>query len=235
VRHPTPEPPAAQDVHDGLATTLWLPGGEPSGGVVVLHGAGSVKENHHDFARACRGAGLAALVADLRGHGASDGAMDGRALHDVALLAGVLREAVRPGLPIGLRGSSMGGWLALCAAREAGADAVVAICPATSEGLLRGLRSGSFGFAAESPALELVLGSHDPVTAAAALEGVPILLLHAQGDERVPVEHSRRIHAAAPWSRLVTVPGGHHRSVQHDPELLGESVRFLVRALERAG
>jgi pimeloyl-ACP methyl ester carboxylesterase len=231
VRHPTPDPPAAQDVHGGLATTLWLPEREPAGGVVILHGAGSVKENHYDFARACRGAGLAAIVADLRGHGDSAGAMDGGALDDVALLAGVLREAVRPDLAIGLRGSSMGGWLALCGARQAGAAAVVAICPATSEGLLRGLRAGSFDFEADGPALELLLGSHDPAPAAAALDGVPILLLHAEGDERVPVEHSRRIHAAAPWSRLVTVPGGHHRSIQHDPELQGESLRFLARAL----
>jgi pimeloyl-ACP methyl ester carboxylesterase len=235
VRHPTPEPPAAQDVHDGLATTLWLPAREPAGGVVVLHGAGSAKENHHDFARACRAAGLAALVPDLRGHGASDGAMDGGALDDVAMLADALRAAVRPGLPIALRGSSMGGWLALCGARGGGAAAVVAICPASSEGLLRGLRARSFDFGADGPALELALGSHDPIEAAAALEGVPIMLLHAEGDERVPVEQSRRIHAAAPWSRLLTLPGGHHRSIQHDPELQGETVRFLVRALTRAG
>jgi len=28
----------------------------------------------------------------------------------------------------------------------------------------------------------------------------------------------------------VEVPGGHHRSVQHDPELQATAVRFLVRA-----
>jgi pimeloyl-ACP methyl ester carboxylesterase len=61
--------------------------------------------------------------------------------------------------------------------------------------------------------------------------GVPLLLLHAEGDEIVPVEHSRALHVAAAGSRLVAVPGGHHRSVQHDPELQALSVRFLHEAL----
>ena len=50
---------------------------------------------------------------------------------------------------------------------------------------------------------------------------VPLLLLHAEGDEVVPVELSRALHAAAPASKLVVVPGGHHRSIQHDAELQG--------------
>src|SRR5688572_10673497 len=105
---PTPEPPAAIDAVDGLAYTLWLPRTEPWGGLVILHGAGSCKESHHDFARAARDAGLAAVCFDQRGHGDSEGALDGRMLEDVATVAGVLP----PGLPLALRGSSMGGALA---------------------------------------------------------------------------------------------------------------------------
>jgi pimeloyl-ACP methyl ester carboxylesterase len=48
----------------------------------------------------------------------------------------------------------------------------------------------------------------------------------------VPVERSRALHALAPGSRLVAVPGGHHRTAQHDPELEALSVRFLRRALD---
>jgi hypothetical protein len=32
-------------------------------------------------------------------------------------------------------------------------------------------------------------------------------------------------------SRLITLPGGHHRSIQHDPELQAVSLRFLGKAL----
>jgi uncharacterized protein len=59
-----------------------------------------------------------------------------------------------------------------------------------------------------------------------------LMLQHAEGDERVPVEGSRELHAAAPGSRLVAVPGGDHRSVQHDPELQALAVRFIARALQ---
>jgi uncharacterized protein len=75
-----------------------------------------------------------------------------------------------------------------------------------------------------------VFAEHHELRAAEALD-VPLLLLHAEGDEVVPVEHSRALHVAAAGSRLVAVPGGHHRSVQHDPELQAVALRFLRGAL----
>jgi hypothetical protein len=30
--------------------------------------------------------------------------------------------------------------------------------------------------------------------------------------------------------RLITLPGGHHRSIQHDAELQGEALRFVDKA-----
>jgi pimeloyl-ACP methyl ester carboxylesterase len=229
------EPPVETGTTDGLAWARFAPDGRvraPTAGVVVLHGADSVKENHFDFARACVGGGLAAIVFDARGHGASGGALDGRAIDDIGLMADVLRE--RGGVEaIGLRGSSMGGYFALVAAARARAGAVVAICPASAVGLAVGLRARRFGFAADGDGLGALLHAHDETDAARALD-VALLLLHAEGDEVVPVELSRALHAAAPASRLVVVPGGHHRSIQHDAELQGESVRFLARALRGA-
>ena len=61
MRHPTPAGPAEQGAIDGLEYTLWLPERPPEGGVVVLHGAGSTKENHHDMARAGLSRRLVAL------------------------------------------------------------------------------------------------------------------------------------------------------------------------------
>ena len=232
-------------VHAGLSYSLWLPrSAEPHGGVVVLHGAGSSKENHHDFARAAIGAGLAAIVFDQRGHGESEGVMDGRAIDDVADMAALLRSRIG-GAPrsrigrtvaIALRGSSMGGYLALVSAAAAGAAAVVAICPASDEGLRRGLSAGRFTFGADQPALDRFLAGHHVTAAAGELE-IPVLLLHAEGDEQVPVEHSRELAALlrSPRSRLITLPGGHHRSIQHDAEMQAVSLRFIARALEPSG
>jgi pimeloyl-ACP methyl ester carboxylesterase len=217
--------PSEIGVHDGLAYSLWLPKApaRPPAGVVVLH----------DFARAAIGSGLGAIAFDQRGHGDSRGPMDGRALGDIAAMAGLLRERLGDArAPIGLRGSSMGGYLALVAASAAQACAVVAICPASAEGLRRGLSEGRFSFEADAPALDVFLAEHDEREAIAALEA-PVLLLHAEGDEQVPVEQSRELAqlTRSERSRLIAVPGGHHRSVQHDPDLQAVSLRFIGRSL----
>ena len=62
-----------------------------------------------------------------------------------------------------------------------------------------------------------------------------MLLLHAEGDEQVPIELSRELAGELrhPRSRLIEIPGGHHRSIQHDEELQAVSLRFLVNALPR--
>ena len=219
------EPPAEIGMHDGLSFALFLPASPPVATVVVLHGAGSCKESHFDFARACRADGLAAVCFDMRGHGESSGSLDGRAVADVAALGALARSRVGADA-VALRGSSMGGYLALVAASAVGARAVVAICPASAGGLARGLRDQRFEFRADAAGLGAVLAEHDELRAAEELDA-PLLLLHAEGDEVVPVEHSRALHIAAAGSRLVAVPGGHHRSVQHDPELQALSIRFI--------
>jgi pimeloyl-ACP methyl ester carboxylesterase len=223
------EPPAEIGVREGLAFALFLPAGEPRATVVVLHGANSSKESHYDFGRTCRAEGLAAICFDMRGHGESDGPMDGRALEDVASMAALARD--RTGVDaVALRGSSMGGYLALVTAASVDARAVVAICPANGASMARGLAAGRFEFDADLDVLAPLLAEHDELRAAEELD-VPLLLLHAEGDEIVPVEHSRALHAAAACSRLVTVPGGHHRSVQHDPELQALATRFILDAV----
>src|ERR671917_1568433 len=190
-----------------LAHALDAPAGAPWGGLVILHGAGSRKENHADMARAAARAGLAVVRFDMRGHGETGGMLDGRAIEDVAAAAALLP----PGLPLALRGSSMGGYLALVSAAAVGADAVVAICPAPAHLLARGLRIGELEVAADVAALEALLADHrleDPV---AALD-VPILIQHAEGDERVPVAGSRALEARLghPASRVRVLPGGDH-------------------------
>ena len=225
MRYETPAPPAELGQADGLAYSLWLPDRDPWAGIVILHGAGSAKENHHDFARAARAAGLAAVCFDQRGHGETGGALDGRVLDDVVTVAAKLGD-----VPLAVRGSSMGGYLAILAAERLGARAAIAICPASADGLARGLRSGELEFAADVPSLEAFLAEH-PLDVAVERLDVPLLLLHAEGDERVPVAHSRELARRAPRADLVVVPGGHHRSVQHDAELQGHALRWLRRAI----
>jgi alpha-beta hydrolase superfamily lysophospholipase len=242
LRTVTPLLPSETGALRGAAYTLWLPrppAAPARGGIVVIHGADSCKESHHDFARAAVALGLGVICFDQRGHGETGGRLGAGAIDDVLMFVAHLRGVLEDReAPIALRGSSMGGYLAILAAaqgesrRGVETQGVVAICPASGELLIRGLHERRFSFAVDAPALEAFLSTHDVREAAAAL-AQPLLLLHAEGDERVPIAHSRELAEVltAPGSRLIAVPGGHHRSIQHDEELQAVSLRFVVKAL----
>ena len=108
--------------------------------MVIVHGAGSRKENHGDFGRACAASGWAALAFDQRGHGESEDGMSPAALADVGKMARFLAgvdgvDADR----VCVRGSSMGGFMAIQAAATADQIAgAIAICPAGAEHLAAG-------------------------------------------------------------------------------------------------
>jgi uncharacterized protein len=230
MEHPTPEPPELGE-HDGLAYALFLPDGEPRAGVVILHGAGSAKESHYDFARGCRADGIAALAYDARGHGRSQGEFGPGAIDDALSMVELLRGHAER---VALRGSSMGGFQAIHAgAGDHSLCAVVAICPAPDELLLRGLRSGEpLRFRCDVPATTEWLGSLDIYAAVGDLgPQTGLLLMHARGDEQIPWTVSEDLHAAAHEpKRLLVLPGGHHRSLQHDLELQAVSRRFILAA-----
>src|SRR5215207_8928104 len=90
MEHPVPAPPELGEL-DGLAFALFLPDDEPRAGVVILHGAGSAKESHFDFARGCRADGIAALAYDARGHGDSGGRFGPGAIDDVLAMLELMR------------------------------------------------------------------------------------------------------------------------------------------------
>ena len=228
---PTPEPPELGE-RNGLAYALFLPEGEPSAGIVICHGAGSAKESHFDFARAARGAGMAAVAFDARGHGRSSGEFGPSAFADVIEMVDLMREHTPR---VALRGSSMGGFQALHAAAIADPPvaAVVAICPATEEMLLRGVRAGTFEFRMDPASVEPWLATLDTRRAVASLAGkTALLFMHARGDEQVPYTISEELFlVAGEPKRLLIVPGGHHRSLQHDGEMQAETIRFVEKAL----
>lgn len=232
---PTPRTATKRDRHEGLAYGLWLPESRPPWpGVVVIHGAGSRKENHGDFARLASGSGWAALVVGQRGHGESEGQMSPGAIVDAGRMARLLGdvEGVDAGRIV-LRGSSLGGFVAIhCAAVTPAVAGVIAVCPASEELLIDGLRSGRFGMDADRDALIPWLQEHDLRDAVGLLGGKPLILLHADGDGQVPSAFSTELYErAADPRKLILVPGGHHRTAQHDPELGSVALAWMRRAL----
>jgi fermentation-respiration switch protein FrsA (DUF1100 family) len=232
---PAPRAPERSGSHGGLAYDLWLPEEAPPWpGMLIIHGAGSRRQNHADFARLARANGWAALSYDQRGHGDSPGEMSPAAIADAGTMALLLGEVegVDPER-VCARGSSMGGFVAIhAAATEESIAGAIAICPAHETLQINGIRSGRLEMAVDEEALLPWLERHDLGEAAAAMGPKPLFLLHAEGDEQVPVALSRELHGRAiEPKKLIAVPGGHHRSVQHDAELQGAALRWLRREI----
>lgn len=231
---------------DGLAYDLWLPFGDgPAPAVVILHGSGSRKENHADFARTAASSGFAALAFDQRGHGESDGELGARMVLDAQRLVRWLaeREDVDEGR-IAVRGSSMGGLLAIHAAAASGSvAAAIAICPAAEYMLLDDVRRVARGepappgsalqtIRADAGALAAWLEENDVRQAVALLGEKPLMIVHARGDEVVPYSFSEELYErASDPKRLVLLEDGNHRSAQHDPEIQGETLRWLAQVM----
>jgi len=225
-------------VHEGRPYMLWLPASPPPWrAMLILHGAGSRKENHGDFGRACAASGWAALAYDQRGHGESEDAMSPEALADVGRMARLLAaiggvDAAR----ICVRGSSMGGFMAIQAAATADVIAgAIAICPAGAQHLAHGLEREDLEMRIDSAgasALAAWLAEHDLRQAVELMGSKPLLLIHARGDDQIPADWSEELHARADEPRkLILLPGGHHRSAQHDAELHGIALRWMERRL----
>ena len=240
------QPPTEKGTLAGIAWCLWVPDGAgPFPAVMVMHGAGSRKENHADFARVATSHGFVALTFDNRGHGETDGDLDPSVIDDLRLLAEWL--AARPEVDesrVGARGSSMGGLMAIHAgAASDRVAAVVAICPAAEWMLAEDVRRIADGkppapgsalaeMRIDAPALARWLETTDVGEAVQRMGSKPLLIIHARGDEVVPYTHSEKLfELAVEPKKLLLLEGGDHRSAQHDVELQGESLRWLTRAM----
>jgi len=236
---PPPRPLRFESDHLSLAGMLYLPAGPPCGALLVCHGAGSRKENHAPMGEQAAERGLAALTFDFRGHGESEGVMDAGGRHDVlAAGATLMRESGAPWLAG--RGSSMGGFLLLLAARDDPAlfRSLVLLCPADPASLLagldrldRGLDPSSVDVPAggrfDSAALRPFLGTVDLVEAA---HGLPrVLITHARDDDAVPFAHSERLAAVlAPPRRFLPVESGGHRAPARSPEVATATLDWVL-------
>lgn len=231
-----------------LAGNLYLPQGNAEWwpGIVVCHGFGSSKERHADFGERAAAAGLVTLIIDLRGHGESGGEVDANLFNDVAAAFLYLqsRPEVNP-MSVAIRGSSMGGWLAIhTAAHLKEVAPVVAYCP-TSESQLsilmeevamvqRGhpspLVQGTPPRVKVNSILQLLFRV-DVAKAAKRISPRHLLLVQCEGDEVVPPHVSQRIYNEANEPKTMwLLPGGDHEFAQHDPETDARVFEWLKMA-----
>ena len=104
---------------DGLSIfhRAWLPDGDPTAAVLLIHGLGEHSGRYGHVAEALTGAGYAVHALDHRGHGKSEGkrvfvkSYD-ELLDDLVMFRGHV-EAQHPDIPLVVLGHSMGGNLAV--------------------------------------------------------------------------------------------------------------------------
>ncbi len=228
-----------------LAARLHRPAaGDAAPALILCHGFGSCKENQAGFAAEAVARGWVVLSFDFRGHGASDGCLDSRTVHDVgAALTWLQNESGIDTERIVVRGTSMGGYWALLAARAWPAlAACVALNPLDEPALGQVLRdaddpetplgrwrAGGTGFPRVMGCdLACWLESHDVYAAVGEIAPRPLLLIHATGDARAAARISEDLYAAAGEPRtLWLIDAGDHCSPGRDPAVTARTLDWL--------
>ncbi|MBR0567670.1 alpha/beta fold hydrolase [Azoarcus sp. L1K30] len=233
---------------NGKSLHAWLippdPDADAAGTVIVLHGWGGNAQMMLPLARPLHEAGWAALFIDARCHGRSDGdsfASLPRFAEDVEAAFEWL--VARPGSSTGrlvLLGHSVGaGAVLLAATRRREVAAVVSVSafahpadmmrswlaakriPRWIEAYILDYVQATIGFRFDDIA---------PLTSIAHLH-CPVLLVHGEHDEVVPVADASRLHAARAHDRveLLTLPGN-HASFEDMAQDMNNIIAFLRAA-----
>ena len=217
---------------DGIELAGWyIPDQGSRKAVVLVHGWNSNRSAEFqgrfvDFAAALHDRGLAVMMIDMRGHGASgDGhfSFGIRERYDVEGAVDWLeRQGFRPG-SIGVLGVSMGAATGIgAAADDPDIGALVEDCsfaeiyPLIEREWSNNTPLPKFFLPSTVLMGRLLLGyaiwDARPIDEIGKIAPRPVLIVHGGGDTFVPVENGRRLKAAAPTAEYWEVPGAAHAS-----------------------
>lgn len=190
--------------------------------------------------------GLSVIMIDLRGHGESDGArltFGRREQRDIlGAVDYLLHRGYQPGR-IGVLGASMGGVSAIAAAVEEHAigalitdSAFASLEEVLNAQFTRLTRLPSFVLAGALVAARVLTGEdllrHAPEHNMRRLRGRPTLVIHAEHDPFVPVQHARDLAAAGACDSWITSGTRHLASFSvTGPEYLALVGGFFARHL----
>lgn len=175
----------------------------PSGALIVYaHGNGELIDDWLDDFETPRGWGVSTLLVEYPGYGRSSGTPSEASLKAAMTAAfdwGVTRPGVDPARVIGW-GRSVGGGAVCALARERALAALVLESTFTS---VRSLaqRLGLPGFLVRDPFDSLAVIATFPR---------PVLIVHGEVDDMIPVAHAHALRGEAADARLVIEPGCGH-------------------------
>lgn len=238
---------------DGTEIRTWeaRPPGRPKAAMLVLHGVSDSKASQVESLRFLARRGILAMAPDFRAHGDSGGrfATYGHLeKHDLTLLRRAL-ENESPGIRVGLWGTSYGGAVALQSmAVDDRFD--FAIIESTFADL-RDLARRQVTMRTTLPVSGLgpyfineagKLASFDPgeIAPERAIQQIkaPILHLHGEADELIPIDHGERIARQSSRVDYRFVPiarGTHYHLRAGDPARYDREVRRFLNQVVSGG
>lgn len=230
----------------------FLPGGFSDPVIIIVHGNGYNRDDPNigtiDIAAQLVKSGYNVLMFDLRGYGESDGSTVGGGYLEKRDLEGAVAYMKSRGFNhIGVLGFSLGAVTSLLAAEEdQNIDAVVSD---SSYADLNDMMGPEFAKRTKAPSIFLHpillmikvmygvdFASIRPVDSVAKIKSQPILFIHGDADETIPVSHAYRLFNAAhnTMDQLWIVPGaGHTQAYKTQPEeYINKITEFFDTALK---
>jgi uncharacterized protein len=202
---------------------LYFPAAEKRPTLVVFHGNGSTIGDDTDLADALHSRGLGVLLVEYRGYGVSRGSpkpsesglyLDATTALDALEQRGVRRDHVV------LWGLSLGTGVATEMASRGRGAALILLAPFTS------IRAMASHYAPVLPTSLIVDERFDTLEKAPKIQ-VPVLVIHGDADEVIPVAMGKEVAGAFPKAKLIVVHGGHHNDLFASGEVFPAILGFV--------
>lgn len=226
----------------------------PSRGTIIgIHGWQTEHRALLYHAMELAGEGWDVVLYDQRGHGRSGGKIvtfGAREAQDLQTVIEWTRKRGEFTPPLVLFGTSMGASTALLAAADSPVDAVVAVAPyarlnATLPRALRSLAPFYIRPFLSASRIEKALGHAQEISGVALSDvapitraeevNVPVLLIHSEADQFVPVEHGHKLHEALPNATLTLLEELPHQALLIDREaVLDQALPWLEHVTPQA-
>ncbi len=190
-----------------VVDVLHLPAGPGEPTLVHFHGNGEQISYLMELGKALRARGVGFLAVEYPGYGTNPGSPSEQGLYEAAevALADLRAQGVGPEATV-LSSRSLGGGVAVEMARRGHAARMVLLAPFTS---VVEMASRLFSF------LPTRLLVRDPFDNAAKAPGIdiPVLIVHGEQDEVIPVEMGVRLGRLFPQGTTEVVPGARHNDL----------------------